>query len=220
MKNAFALVFIGLMTVIVGCKDAKRYHDEMGKPMESVQSEALLDIAAFQEELNAQFRDADSSPLPDRYRKDFEGLDFFEVDTNFRVMAQLERTPDALPFLMPTTTERKSTERVFGIARFRLGQREFQLEVYQSPDLEDSEEYEDYLFLPFTDKTNGKTTYSGGRYIDLVIPEGESILIDFNKAYNPFCVYNKKYSCPLVPVVNHLEVEVKAGVKMFHKKES
>lgn len=219
MKNVFALVLIALMMAFTACKDAKRYHDETGTSKGSVRSEALQDIIAFQKELNAQFRDADSSPLPDRYRKDFVELDFFKADTNFRVMAHLERTPDALPFLMPTTTERKATERVFGIARFRLGQNDFQLEVYQSPELEDSDEYEDYLFLPFTDKTNGKTTYSGGRYIDLSIPEGDSILIDFNKAYNPYCVYNKKYSCPLVPPVNHLEVEVSAGVKMFQKKE-
>ncbi len=205
--------------VFSGCKDAKRYHDEMGTQQESGQSEALRDISAFQIELNAQFSDADTSPLPDRYRKDFTGLDFFDPDTNFRVMAYLEKTPDALPFLMPTTTERTSKERVYGIARFTLENYELQLEIYQSPELIDDQEYTDYLFLPFTDKTNGNSTYSGGRYIDLSIPEGDSILIDFNKAYNPYCVYNKKYSCPLVPQVNHLAVEVNAGVKMFHKKE-
>ncbi len=220
MKNLSAISLIALMVVLASCKDAKRYHDEMDKPSRSGQTEALLDIVTFQNELNVQFRDAESSPLPDRYRKDFEGLDFFEPDTNFRVMAYLEKTPDALPFLMPTTTDRKSTERVYGIARFKLGQRDLQLEVYQSQELEDNEEYKDYLFLPFTDKTNGLTTYTGGRYIDLNVPTGDSILIDFNKAYNPYCVYNKKYSCPLVPKVNHLDVEINAGLKMFQKKGS
>ena len=79
------------------------------------------------------------------------------------------------------------------------------------------EGYEDYLFLPFTDKTNGEETYAGGRYIDLSIPEGDSITIDFNKAYNPYCAYNKKFSCPLVPSVNALDTKVLAGVKDFKK---
>ena len=77
------------------------------------------------------------------------------------------------------------------------------------------EEYRDYLFLPFTDKTNGSETYTGGRYIDLSIPEGDTLEINFNKAYNPYCAYNPKYSCPIVPGVNALDTEVRAGVKAF-----
>ncbi|MBT8209399.1 MAG: DUF1684 domain-containing protein, partial [Eudoraea sp.] len=76
-------------------------------------SPALQEIDSFQQQLNAQFRDPDKSPLPDRYRKSFNGLDFFEADTNYRVWAHLEYTPDAVPFLMPTTTDRKSTEVVY-----------------------------------------------------------------------------------------------------------
>ena len=67
------------------------------------------------------------------------------------------------------------------------------------------------------DNTNGEETYGGGRYIDLTIPEGDTLIIDFNKAYNPYCVYNKKYSCPLVPRQNYLRTKVRAGVKNFNK---
>ena len=76
-------------------------------------------------------------------------------------------------------------------------------------------DYFDYLFLPFLDLTNGKTTYSGGRYIDLRIPEGDTIIIDFNKAFNPYCAYSHHYSCPVVPSENYLDFEVRAGVKKF-----
>jgi uncharacterized protein (DUF1684 family) len=95
--------------------------------------------------------------------------------------------------------------------------KEYQLEVYQNKELMLQEEHKDYLFLPFTDKTNGEETYSGGRYIDLAIPEGDSITIDFNKAYNPYCAYNKKYSCPIVPNVNAMDTKVLAGVMDFKK---
>ena len=219
MKKTLTVGCYLILAILSSCKDGKRYHDEGRTSAINLRSDALADILLFQKELNAQFRDPETSPLPDRFRKDFESLDFFEPDTNYRVLAFLERTPEALPFLMPTTTERKSTERVFGIAHFRIKQREFRLEIYQNLDLMTEQEYETYLFLPFTDATNGKSTYTGGRYLDLEIPEGDSLLIDFNKAYNPYCVYNKKYSCPLVPEVNQLAIEIRAGVKMFEKKE-
>ena len=81
----------------------------------------------------------------------------------------------------------------------------------------DKEGYEDYLFLPFLDNTNGEESYGGGRYVEARIPEGDTIIIDFNKAYNPYCAYNEKYSCPIVPRQNYLPIEVKAGVKAFGK---
>ena len=65
--------------------------------------------------------------------------------------------------------------------------------------------------------TNGEETYGDGRYIDLVIPEGDSITINFNKAYIPYCAYNAKYSCPIVPKENNLNYAIKAGVKNFNK---
>ena len=76
-------------------------------------------------------------------------------------------------------------------------------------------DYRDYLFLPFLDATNGIETYGGGRYIDLTIPESNQITIDFNKSYNPYCAYNEKFSCPIVPRENYLSLKVNAGVKRF-----
>ena len=76
-------------------------------------------------------------------------------------------------------------------------------------------ELKDYLFLPFMDLTNGVSSYGGGRFLDLKIPEGESIIIDFKKAYNPYCAYNHRYSCPVPPDANHLNIEIPAGVKAY-----
>ena len=69
------------------------------------------------------------------------------------------------------------------------------------------------------DDTNGVSSYSGGRYIDLEIPTDSLITIDFNNAYNPYCVYNEKYSCPIVPRVNYLNIKINAGVKSFKKND-
>ena len=215
MKSIFLILIVIATLIGTGCKQEKKYHDLVQKENSTTQTDAIQDILKFQKELDEEFKNPETSPLPDKYRKDFEGLDFFPPDTNYVVQAKLIRTPEALPFLMPTTTERKSKEQVYGIAHFFLNGKEHELEIYQNQKLMLEEKYRDYLFLPFTDKTNDENTYGGGRYIDLSIPKGDSIVIDFNRAYNPYCAYNKKYSCPLVPSVNALDTEVQAGVKAF-----
>lgn len=171
----------------------------------------------FQKEMNAEYKDASTSPLKDKDRAVFEGLDFFAFDSAYIVKANLKRTPGTAFFDMQTTTSRISKERVFGVLTFELKGNTYQLNVYQGKDLMKKEGYEDYLFLPFLDNTNGNESYGGGRYIDMRIPKGDTVDIDFNKAYNPYCAYNEKYSCPLVPTENYLDTEVRAGVKVFKK---
>jgi uncharacterized protein (DUF1684 family) len=177
----------------------------------------VLGDTEFQRELNSEYKDATSSPLKDKDRKRFKGLDFFKFDSSYIVTATLKRTPDTEWFDMKTTTSRVSPERIYGILNFELKGQAFTLNVYQGKETMTRDGLEDYLFLPFLDDTNGDESYGGGRYIDLRIPEGDTIVIDFNKAYNPYCAYNDKYSCPIVPRVNYLSIRVRAGVKAFKK---
>ena len=177
----------------------------------------VLGETEFQKEMNAEYKDATSSPLKDKDRKHFEGLDFFKFDSTYVVKANLKLTPDTEWFDMKTTTSRVSPERIYGVLTFELKGEAFTLNVYQGKDIMKKEGLEDYLFLPFIDDTNGEESYGGGRYIDLRIPEGDTVEIDFNKAYNPYCAYNDKYSCPIVPRVNYLALNVRAGVKAFDK---
>ncbi len=214
MKPTLYIVLVAIL-LSMACKEKKKYHDSKKDEKVEAPTDALADILEFQRELNEEYKDPETSPLPDRYRKDFETLDFFAPDTAYVVEARFVRTPEALPFLMPTTTDRKSKEVVYGVAHFELNGKKRQLEVYQNEELMQQEEFRDYLFMPFSDDTNDRETYTGGRYIDLRIPESDVIRIDFNKAYNPYCAYNKKYSCPIVPSVNAMDTEVRAGVKAF-----
>lgn len=206
-----------VLLMFLSCKQNKKYHDTDQNETSTVQIGAVQAIFDFQRELNEEFKNPETSPLSDRFRKDFEQLNFFEPDTTYIVQAKFVRTPEAIPFSMPTTTDRKSTEVVYGIAYFSLKGEEHKLEIYQNKELILQEEYKAYLFLPFADQTNGEETYTGGRYIDLSIPDSDTIVLDFNRAYNPYCAYNKKYSCPLVPSVNNLDVRIRAGVKAFKK---
>ena len=119
------------------------------------------------------------------------------------------------PFKMKTTTERRPDYVKYGEVYFSLLGKQFKLNIYQNIQLVQKPGFEKHLFLPFTDLTNGDETYGGGRYIDLQIPDGDFIMIDFNQCYNPYCAYNHRYSCPVPPKENNMDVLVKAGVKAF-----
>ena len=181
---------------------------------------ALLGETAYQQKLNASYKDASKSPLKKKDLKNFKGLDFFPVDSSFIVRAKLVRTQNPPAFEMATTTDRMPIYKEYGILTFRLQGKDCRLPVYQSQDDAKDEKYKDYLFLPFTDYTSGNESYGGGRYMDLMLTDIESdssIVLNFNNTYNPYCAYNDKYSCPLTPRENHIDLEIKAGIKAFRK---
>jgi len=170
----------------------------------------------FQETLNKEYGNKEESPLTEEDFKAFKGLNFYPISEKFIVEAKFVRTPQEKVFKMKTTGTRLPEYVKYGELNFSLDGKAFKLNLYQNIDLAKKEGYEDYLFLPFSDLTCGKESYIGGRYIDMRIPKGDTVIIDFNKAYNPYCAYNHKYSCPIVPLENDLEIEVLAGVKKFH----
>jgi len=170
----------------------------------------------FQKQINSEYADAKTSPLMEEDLKTFQTLDFYPINENFFVNAKFEKAKNEKVFEMKTTGARTPKYIKYGTIFFTLNGVEMQLNVYRNIELSKQKEYKDHLFLPFSDLTCGKESYIGGRYIDLKIPKGDTIAVDFNQAYNPYCAYNHKYSCPLVPLENDLKVEIKAGVKTFH----
>ncbi|MFT5236993.1 MAG: hypothetical protein ACI9M9_000585 [Flavobacteriaceae bacterium] len=172
-------------------------------------------LIAHQTSENEHFRNKEKTILTDKDFEVFSGLEFYLIDLKYRVKATFIRTPSELPFLMPTTTDRLPEYVKYGEAHFIIDGREFELALYQSTTPIEEPGYEDYLFLPFTDLTSGDGSYGGGRFLDARIPKGNKMIIDFNKAYNPYCAYNHKYSCPIPPKENDLLVRIEAGVKAF-----
>ncbi len=170
----------------------------------------------YQEELNLSFADSLHSPLTNEDRLHFEGLDFFPIDEKYIVKAKFVKLKKQKPFDMPTTTARKPKYIKYGELHFTIDSKDLVLTVYKNINLSKRKGFKDYLFLPFLDETNGNETYGGGRFLDMRIPKSDEVIIDFNKAYNPYCAYNPEYSCPIVPLENELAVEIKAGVKKFH----
>lgn len=175
-------------------------------------------VATFQQNLNAEYRNPQESPLPPEVREKFTGLDFFPTNYSACVVARFVRDSSQVPFAMPTSTARRPLYQKYGELHFALEGKALRLNVYQSLDLKQKPGYHDYLFIPFTDRTNGHGSYGGGRYLDMrlgQIQDGYAVL-DFNQAYNPFCAYSPLYSCPVPPAENRLPLAVKAGVMSDH----
>ena len=152
--------------------------------------------------------------------EDRKQLHFYPVDSRYRVIAKFERMQNGTWFEMPTSGRTKKSFRVYGTLNFTLDDTLVKMNLYQSQGLMASSEYSDYLFVPFTDATTGIETYESGRYIDLKITDiiNNEVIIDFNKAYNPYCAYvTGVYNCPIPPPANHLPIAVKAGEKIYSK---
>lgn len=184
----------------------------------SAQDEALIsESKVVQIALNEEFSNPETTILEPEDFKDFHGLEFYPIDEKFIIEAKFIRTPDEKPFLMPTTTSRTPEYVKYGEAHFSIDGKDFVLNLFKSTQPYDEPGYEDYLFLPFTDLTSGDGSYGGGRFLDQRIPEGNSIIIDFNKAYNPYCAYSPRFSCPIPPKENDMLIRIEAGVKAFGK---
>jgi len=174
-------------------------------------------IKEFQYRLNVEYADRKTSPLTKDEFKTFKSLEFFPIDSTYRVTATITYVKDAPLFKMQTTTDRLPLYKTYVLAKFKLKGKAFEIPVYQSQELMVDPQYHDYLFLPFKDLTNGKESYAGGRFLDLKLPPkgATTMIIDFNEAYNPYCAYNHKFSCPIPPDANVLDIAIPAGVKAY-----
>ena len=147
--------------------------------------------------------------------KDTAHMDYYPLDTNLIINADFEPTVKDTFIKMPTTAGTEKIFKVLGRASFTVRDTMAQLTVYQP--LKGS--LMPYFFIPFKDGTSGVTTYGGGRYLEGPVPEdaASSIKLDFNKAYNPWCVFNEGYYCPLPPVENDIMPQIHAGEKNYLK---
>lgn len=160
----------------------------------------------------SELLDPQTKLLSDEERDHFQGLDYFQVDTNSIVVAHFEYNKGK-KFKMQTSTDRTPVYRRYGYVYFNWKSESCTLTVYQNIELSKKAEYKDYLFIPFRDGTSGEESYGGGRYLDLRQTSSETMLLDFNLAYNPYCAYSMNYSCPVPPAENTLKVRIEAGEK-------
>jgi uncharacterized protein (DUF1684 family) len=148
------------------------------------------------------------SPLETERRKDFHGLKYYPENPMLRIITPLGMYEERQPVTMLTNTGSAREFVKIGCFTFHVGDETAVLQVYQ--DVEN-----DSLFLPFVDATAPEETYGAGRYVDVEPLGDDKYLIDFNFAYNPYCAYSDKWSCPIPPQENRLKVRIEAGEKKF-----
>ena len=181
----------------------------------SVQVDPLAYRAEVQDERlkkDKYMRTNADSPIPDK--ANFKGLTYFDADPTFRVLARLEPFPEgqAEKLVIKLTDGSEETYEKYAHATFTLVGKPCRLLVLK---------YQRSLTVLFQDATSGQDTYGGGRYLDIESNSiaNNQVVLDFNAAYNPYCVYNPTYACPLPPPENKLPVAVKAGERYVHTDE-
>ncbi len=165
----------------------------------------------FREKRDRFFKEDPHSPLKGVDQKKFKGLSYYPIDLRYAMVGGIERYPAEPKPLYVTLATNQGTGRKYvkhGRFMFKWGGKTYTLQIYRP--LGGGE-----FFLPFKDKTSETETYSRGRYLSIEpMPEGK-VLIDFNRAYNPFCQFNEKYTCPYPPEENWLGIDIRAGEKRF-----
>lgn len=152
-------------------------------------------------------------------KDDRQFIRFYDVDEDYQVSATFERIADKVGFDMNTSSGKKKLYYKYGRVTFKIKDTLIHLFIYQSASLMHQEQYKDYLFLPFGDSTSGFESYGGGRYLDLTIGDikNNRVILDFNKAYNPYCAYTTGYNCPIPPLENLLQISIPVGEKNYAK---
>jgi uncharacterized protein (DUF1684 family) len=205
-RNFLSFLIVSLFTLIlIGTRNPPFLKGEEN-PLE----DRVEKLKTFRERRDRFFKEDPNSPLKEFDRKNFKGLRYFPIDMRYTMVGVIKPYSDSksLYVYLPTNKGRDKKYVRYGYFRFKWEGREYVLQVYRP--LGGGE-----LFLPFKDKTSGKETYPDGRYLPIeTMPEGK-VLIDFNRASNPFCEYNEKYLCPFAPQENWLPIEIRAGEKRY-----
>ena len=153
-------------------------------------------------------------------QKDTAFVKFYPINSSYKVIARVEKVYGQSFFPMSTTDGKSKQAIKYAALKFDLHGKEYTLYAYQLSFLLSNPEHKNDFFVPFTDETSGIESYGGGRYMDFTqanITAGNTLLIDFNKSYNPYCAFKIGYSCPIPPKENELKVEIKAGEMNFGK---
>ncbi len=139
----------------------------------------------------------------------FHGIESYPIDLKWRFDARFDAYPAGKTIAVPNILGSIEQEKSPGAVVFRLGGREFRIDAVAESGTED-------LFLIFGDQTNGIETYGGGRFLYAAPPDMNGrVVLDFNKAYNPPCVFTPYATCPLPPAQNRLGIRIEAGEKTY-----
>jgi uncharacterized protein (DUF1684 family) len=158
------------------------------------------------------FKTSAQSPITDK--ENFKGLNYFEPDPKYKVIADLIPIESKKVVILRTNDGKEQRYIEYAYADFKLNDVQNRLLILEGIDMGP---IRGKLFVAFGDETSTVESYGAGRYLDVnKVPGSSTIVLDFNKAYNPFCAYNSTYSCPFPPPENLLKIPIRAGEKSYH----
>lgn len=168
----------------------------------------MTDLELLRAQKDDFFGSHPQSPLTAEQRKNFDGLKYFPENPALRLEVKVEESATKEKIVMQTTTGGEQHYTRYGKIKFLVEGQETELTIYEGAH---------GFFLPFVDALANKETYPAGRYLEPEPLGGGKFLVDFNLAYNPYCAYNDRWSCPLTPFENRLKVPIRAGEKLYHE---
>lgn len=210
MKGKKRFVLVLFLLILSNFSGLSQGSEAEKADLRAQQERAVLE---WRRERDEFFKNHQRSPLTPGEKRAFKGLKYYPFNPQYLFSGEIKRynfhinNPDYYATFLTNKGTNKRYIR-YGRFSFQLNGKEYVLQVYKSI-------LSDILFIPFKDKTNGKETYEGGRYIDAEILPGYRIVLDFNMAYHPSCAYNEKFICVLPPKENFLEIEIRAGEKNY-----
>lgn len=171
-------------------------------------NEYKKEIADFRADREDFFETSSASPFLEE-EIPIGTFDYFKVSSSYKVNGKIERFTERKVLTLGNSDGTKTNFLRFGMVRFKVRDTEQTLVILKALGFGNN-----YL-LAFGDLTSGESTYGGGRYIDVQIGKSDQLIIDFNKAYNPYCAYIPDYTCPLPPRENFMNVAIEAGEKDY-----
>jgi uncharacterized protein (DUF1684 family) len=199
--NLYLFLALILLVVVVILSNSVRFAPA-DEGMEAVQK-----WETWTKEKDQMFSTSTRSPLVDK--STFTGLSYFPYKPEWAFTLPWKAI-DSKEFVWLAT--QADEEKPYLLAGFAVIEKQGVSDTlygFKDPD----QTYSKLIFFPFSDNSNGQTTYPTGRFMELPLDKPDEIVIDFNFAFNPFCVYNEAYICPIPPRVNHLNFNIDAGEK-------
>lgn len=140
----------------------------------------------------------------------FDGIERFPISQKWRIQATFNSFEEPRTISIPDILGDVYQDSLYGMLEFSIDGQQYNIAPLGHPQNADD------FFIIFGDETNGESTYGGGRYIHIPLPDEDGkTYLDFNKAYNPPCVFTEFATCPLPPKPNRLPIRITAGEKAF-----
>ena len=190
-----------LMAGLVSACGAGKQSDRAADYVTTIQAARTAKDEAFRRQVD--------EPIPLAKQQTFLPLKYFPIDPQYAVTASFAPAKVRTPVKMPTSTGLMRDMDQVGTLAFTLKGQSLTLGAFV-----EAGDSPDRLFVPFTDLTSGTETYQAGRYLELERNATGIYVIDFNRAFHPFCYYNPQYDCPYPPLSNRLPIPVRAGEKL------